>query len=132
MRGVRRNEPLMRVDRLRVGRLEEGKRCLAIPGRAAKAAPFEVDANRGHARRSAELLRLRDELLTGFEDAAQPFDPSELRQNLGAPLIRRLGRELRAKSLRARVEVVEVPKTTEPVGHGCTVRRVASTPCGSS
>ncbi len=117
MRCVCGDEVLMSLERQRVGRLEERACRVRVPARAAEPPALEVDAGRNDRARAPECGGFVEKSVARVEIALKPGDPCELREDLGAALVRRLRPELRLQASLCPVEIVEVPEGSKPVVH---------------
>src|SRR5205823_11692016 len=83
----------------------------------AAAASFQVDADPRLDAVAGQRLGLPDELLALIEALAQTLHSRQLCQQLRTSAVGGLLIKLRVKTLLGPVEIIEVPKATEPVGH---------------
>ena len=117
MRRVGGHEVLLGCERAGVSRLEERTGELTIAARPPDPSSLEVEAcTRDVALR--ELCRLVGNGVGALECAAQPLHACQLRQNLGAAVVRLLGVELCSEALLRRVEIVDVPQPPQTIVHG--------------
>src|SRR5262249_33522144 len=121
VRRVRGDEVAAVLERGRERGLEERPSLARVPARTEETPSLEVDPRLGDGAVPGERLRLADQLLALVEPVAETLDPRQLRQHLRATCARVLGGQLRLQALLASVEVAEIPKRTEPVGHGPTL-----------